>query len=134
MIINVGVGLKVIQLKFGTFLGPCFKCNSHGHFAKDCTWSNDVQLKVKDGSQLSQQVHENQNDGILSHKEERSIIEVGPTKSGQNEDNCSSTSRGLELSPARGLLWPRPLPCQVLFRCQKKPANLMISTLFLIRG
>ena len=36
MVVNVGVGPKVIPLQFGTFFGACFKCNKLGHFAKDC--------------------------------------------------------------------------------------------------
>ena len=33
--INVGVGLKGIPLRFGTFFGACYKCNQFGHFARD---------------------------------------------------------------------------------------------------
>ena len=33
MVIDVGGGLIVVQLKFGTYFGACFKCNGFGHFA-----------------------------------------------------------------------------------------------------
>ena len=33
MIIDVGAGLVVVHIKFGTYFGACFKCNGFGHFA-----------------------------------------------------------------------------------------------------
>lgn len=36
IVVNVGVGLKVILLPLGTFFGACFKCNGFGHFVREC--------------------------------------------------------------------------------------------------
>ena len=36
MAVDVGAGIKVIQLNFGTFFGACFACNNFRHFARDC--------------------------------------------------------------------------------------------------
>ena len=56
MIINVGIGLVVVPLKFGTYFGACFRCNKFGHFAKSCpslvkprSQQDDVNSKVIEG-------------------------------------------------------------------------------------
>ena len=36
MAVDVGAGVKVIPLNFGTYFGACFSCNKFGHFARDC--------------------------------------------------------------------------------------------------
>ena len=35
---NVQIGDRMLSIKlvFGTFFGACFKCNRHGHFAREC--------------------------------------------------------------------------------------------------
>ena len=36
MVINVGAGVVVVPLKFGTYFGACFRCNGFDHFARSC--------------------------------------------------------------------------------------------------